>query len=119
VAAETLAEQVEAVIKADLIDQVTTQVVTLVVEPGAYLVVIFHWCTTAGSAGLLSTVVSWTSESGARSIKATSDLPLDAVDGDAGSVPVFVASGNITVTATPTGVAGSPKFSLRARAVPL
>jgi len=116
---ETLALEADAVVKADLVDQVSAQTVTLVVAPGAYLVVILHWCTTAGSAGLLSTVVSWTSESGARSIKATADLALDAVDGDAGSVPVYVASGNITVTATPTGAAGSPKFSLRARAVPL
>lgn len=103
----------------NLLGQNTTQVATLATVAGKYLVTIYHACTLAGSGGLLTTTLAWTDDVGATSAKIASDILLSELSRDAGALVVYLASGTITVTATPIGATGNPQYALRARAVAL
>lgn len=92
---------------------------TLTGLSGAAIVMVYHACTVAGTAGNLATTLSWTDEVGATTSKPAADLSLGAVGRASGSIVLFVASGAVAVATSLTGVIGSPQYSLRVRGIQL
>lgn len=69
------------------------------------------------AAGVLTLTLTWTDDVGAATSSATRTM---ATTGrTAGSVDLYLASGNLTYAITHTGIFGSAQYALRIRAVPL
>ncbi len=81
---------------------------------GVYRVSVYHLCTTAGTAGTLTTTTGWNDGSASHTISPAANISLASVGNFAqGTAYLRVAAGqNITYSTTVSGVGGSPQYSL-------
>jgi len=80
---------------------------------GLFKINVYHICHTAGAAGTLNTLISWTDAVSAKTLSPASDITLTSTNnGATGNAFFNSAAAGITYTATITGGAGSPKYNL-------
>lgn len=80
---------------------------------GLFRVSVYQICSTAGAAGTLNTLISWTDGASAKSTSPAGDIALDSTNNGATGM-TFISSGASAIThaSTITGGAGSPKFDI-------
>jgi hypothetical protein len=72
---------------------------------------VYHFCSSAGTAGTLDTDIFWTDDVGATSAKVASQINLNGAGNWAsGQGFIRVASGSIQYSTTVTGATGSPQY---------
>lgn len=110
-----------ATVKVDLTGQTgniaTTNLVTG--ASGPYLVSVIQTCTTAGTAGTLTTTIGWTDENGTQTATPAAGLTLAGTGFDDGHEFVYCASGNLTYSTTLAGALGNPQYSLHIQVLKL
>lgn len=80
---------------------------------GLYRVSVYQICTTAGSAGILNSVIGWTDNVGAKTLSPAADVTLTSTaNGATGTGFIRATAAAITYATTITGGAGSPQYAL-------
>ena len=84
---------------------------------GAKLYVVYYvleTTTSAPGAGAITLTLSWTDDAGATTASSAA-LILTAVGRDRGTIPLYLASGNVTYTVTVAGIYSTSAYALRMR----
>lgn len=85
---------------------------SLLLSEGLYEVSVYHVCTSAGSAGTLTTTIGWTDDVAARTATPAANISLTGTNYASGIVIIkTLATTAVTYSTTVAGATGSPVYA--------